>query len=135
MTAPLPFITFPGTTRQALGFYAEVFGGALELVTRREMGVADEPADAIQFGQLAGPVSLLAADAAGGEVPVQPAGLILALLGVAAPDVLTAWFRALAADGHVIDDLQQRPWGDVDGVVRDRFGVTWLIGYQASGSS
>lgn len=33
--------------------------------------------------------------------------------------------------GPVVDDLQQRPWGDWDGQVVDRFGVHWLIGFQS----
>ncbi|MGP6203693.1 hypothetical protein [Microbacterium sp.] len=43
---------------------------------------------------------------------------------------LTAWFGALADGGEIVDALQQRPWGDYDGMVRDRYGVRWLIGYQ-----
>lgn len=53
----------------------------------------------------------------------------LALLGTADAETSTAWFRALAVDGEMIGELQRRPWGDGDGRVRRRYGVTWLIGY------
>jgi PhnB protein len=56
--------------------------------------------------------------------------MMLSLLGFAAPHVLDAWFTALSVGGRVIDALQQRPWGASDGTVRDRFGLTWLIGYE-----
>jgi PhnB protein len=56
----------------------------------------------------------------------------LALLGAAAPAALAAWFAALADGGTVLDPLVERPWGDVDGSVRDRYGLTWLIGYAGS---
>lgn len=46
--------------------------------------------------------------------------------------MLRHWFDALAEGGTVVDALQQRPWGDWDGTVRDAFGVTWLIGFEAS---
>ena len=36
------------------------------------------------------------------------------------------------AHGQLTGGLQQRPWGDWDGTVRDAFGVTWLIGFEAS---
>lgn len=125
----VPYVLLPGTARAALTRYAEIFGGELELVTYAEMERTDGPADAIGHGQLAGPVVIFAADAAPGEESVQARGLLLSLLGTEEPDVMTRWFAALAEDGEVLDDLQQRPWGDWDGQVRDRFGLTWLIGF------
>jgi PhnB protein len=55
---------------------------------------------------------------------------MFALLGTAEPAVLEHWFAALADGGTVVDPLQKRPWGDHDGQVTDRYGLTWLIGYQ-----
>jgi PhnB protein len=54
---------------------------------------------------------------------------MLALLGAADPPTLRAWFGGLADGGNVVDDLQQRPWGDYDGQVIDRYGIHWLIGF------
>jgi PhnB protein len=54
---------------------------------------------------------------------------MFSLLGTAEPAELERWFDALADGGEVIDPLALKPWGDHDGQVRDRFGVTWLIGY------
>lgn len=128
-TYPTPYLLLPGTAREALTFYAGVFGGEVQLFTRAQMsGDSDE---AVGHGELAGPVHLFAADAASGEAPVRVEGLMLALLGAADPDTLRGWFAALADDGTVLDDLQRRPWGDWDGQVRDAYGVTWLIGFQA----
>lgn len=39
-------------------------------------------------------------------------------------------FSALADGGEIVDALQQRQWGDYDGIVLDRYGVRWLIGFQ-----
>ena len=75
-------------------------------------------------------MTLFAADAAPGEASVSMAGMEFSLLGTASPDELTRWFAALADGGTVLDALQLRPWGDHDGMVKDRFGVAWLIGYQ-----
>ncbi|MDO5662991.1 MAG: VOC family protein [Brachybacterium sp.] len=130
MSAPTPYLYFPGTTRDALEYYAEVFGGTLELHTREEMGRKDGPGDAIGHGVLRGPVDLYASDVSGEQEPLAIAGLQLALLGVAEPTTLRSWFARLAADGEVIDELSRRPWGASDGQVRDRFGLTWLIGYE-----
>lgn len=135
MTAPTPYVLFPGTARQALEHYREVFGGELILHTYEGFGRGDGPADAIAHGMLSGPVTLYGADAASGERSVTVTGLMLSLLGAAEPTTLHRWFDALADDGEVVDALQERPWGASDGIVRDRFGLTWLLGYEHDGTA
>jgi PhnB protein len=130
MAAPLVYITFPGNAREALGFYADVFGGSLSLHTFEEFGRNDGDPDAIAHGTLDGVVSLAGADAANGEEPVEVRGLLLSLLGTASPGVLHSWFGALTVGGTAIDPLQMRPWGATDGQLTDRFGLRWLIGYE-----
>jgi PhnB protein len=129
MPAPIPYLHFPGVASDALRFYQEVFGGELTLHTFADFGRNDGPGDAIAHGILSGPVDLFGADIAGGDRPVRVDGVMLSLLGFAVPDVLDGWFSELAVGGQVVDPLQEREWGDSDGTVRDRFGVTWLLGY------
>lgn len=130
MTGLTPYLHFSGTARQALEFYRETFGGDLVVHSYAEFGREDGPADAVAHGMLQGPVELFAADAAEGEDALQLRGILFALLGTAEPAELERWFAALADGGEVVDPLELKPWGDHDGQVRDRFGVTWLIGYQ-----
>ncbi len=130
MTGLTPYLHFPGTARAALTFYRDVFGGDLVLNTYGDFGRDDGPADAIAHGMLNGPVALFAADAGPGDTPLKLEGVMFSLLGTAEPDTLGGWFAALSDGGTVIDPLQLRPWGDHDGQVADRFGVTWLIGYE-----
>jgi PhnB protein len=132
MPAPEPYLLLPGTARQALTFYHEIFGGELILNTFGDVGRDDGPADAIAHGILRGPVSIFAADAAG-EDPFHSSGLMFSLLGTTSPEGLRSWFDALAAGGTVLDDLQPRPWGASDGQVVDRYGVRWLIGFDEAG--
>lgn len=133
MTALQPYLALPGTAREALTFYADVFGGEASLHTFEQFNRADGPADAIAHGELSGPVGLAASDTAGDEPPLRVEGMRLALLGTAEPDTMRRWFARLAEDGTVADDLQERPWGDWDGQVVDRFGVPWLIGFHPQG--
>lgn len=101
--------------------------------TFEQFGRTDGPADAIAHGYLSGgPVTLFASDATGDEPALRCEGLMLSLLGTAEPDTLRAWFAALSQGGRVVDDLQQRPWGDYDGQVVDRYGLHWLIGFEGS---
>lgn len=131
MSWPLVYVLFPGTARDALTNYASVFGGELSLHGYAAMGRTDGPGDAIGHGTLEGPVQLAGADAAPGESAVTMQGVLLSLLGTDA-DLLRGWYAALADGGEVTDPLQRRPWGDWDGQVRDRFGLTWLVGFPHS---
>jgi PhnB protein len=131
VTGPTPYIYFPGTARQALSFYAEVFGGATQLHTFAEFNRTDGPPNAIAHGSLVdAPVALFGSDVAGDEPPFQCQGLMLSLLGTADAATLRRWFARLAEDGKALDDLQQRPWGAFDGQVVDRYGLRWLIGFE-----
>jgi PhnB protein len=135
MTGPTPYIHFPGTARQAMTFYGEVFGCEVQLHTLAEFGRTDGPADAIAHGYLAGgPVALYGADASGDQPPFRSEGLMLALLGAAAPAELRRWFTRLGEGGQIVEDLQARPWGASDGQVIDRYGLHWLIGFEDDAS-
>lgn len=132
MTAPTPYIHFPGTARDALTFYGDVFGCTVQLHTFEEFGRTDGPASAIAHGELRdGPVALFAADTAPGDGPsVRREGMMLSLLGTSTPSVLSEWFSRLSEGGRIVDDLQTRPWGATDGQVIDRYGLHWLIGFE-----
>jgi len=131
MTSPTPYVIFPGTARDALTFYGDVFGCGVELHTFAEFHRADGPADAIAHGYLtAGPVALFGADVAGDERPLRSEGMMLALLGTATASTLRTWFSRLSEGGRVVDELQERPWGASDGQVIDRYGLHWLIGFE-----
>ena len=48
MTGPEPYVLYPGTAREAMTFYGDVFGCAVELHTFAEFNRADGPADAMK---------------------------------------------------------------------------------------
>jgi PhnB protein len=131
MTAPTPYLLFRGTAGEALRFYGDVFGCAVQLHTFAEFNRTDGPPDAIAHGYLTGgPVALFAADISGNEPAFRCEGMMLSLLGTAAPATLRTWFSRLSEGGRVVDDLQTRPWGAADGKVIDRYGLHWLIGFE-----
>jgi PhnB protein len=134
VTAPTPYLHLPGTAREALMFYGDVFGCGLQLFTFEEFNRTDGPADAVAHGQLVdGPVAICAADVVGDEATLRCEGMMLSLLGTASPATLRRWFQDLSEGGQVLDELQKRPWGDSDGQVVDRFGLHWLIGFEGDG--
>ena len=129
MIWPELYLLLPGTAREALNFYHDVFGGDVDMHSYADFRRIDGPADAIAHGSLSGPVSLMVADAAPDEDSVAMSGAMLSILGEE-PDLLRGWFLALSDGGEVLDELERHPWGDWDGQVRDRFGVTWVIGFK-----
>jgi len=134
--APTPYIHFPGTSRDALSFYTETFGGGTQLHTFAEFQRTDGPAEAIAHGYLVdAPITLFAADVAGDEPAFKTQGLMLSLLGTADATTMRGWFARLAEEGTVLDDLHERPWGASDGQVIDRYGVHWLIGFEDDAGS
>ena len=128
------YILFPGTAREALTFYASVFGGELSLHTNREFGSGGAP-DGIAHGILAGTVTLAGADADPPETSIRMEGIMLSLLGTAEPALLHKWFNRLASGGRIVDPLGPKPWGASDGQVVDRYGLHWLIGYDPAGQA
>ncbi len=106
MTGPTPYLHFPGTAHEALTFYGEVFGCAVQLHTFAEFNRTDGPADAIAHGYLAeGPVALFGADVSCDEPPFRSEGMMFSLLGTAAPSTLRHWFSSLSQGGRVVDDF------------------------------
>ncbi|MQW74845.1 VOC family protein [Nocardioides sp. dk4132] len=131
MTHPTPYIHFPGNAREALTFYGDVFGCGVQVHTYAGFGRVDGPAEAVAHGMLVdGPVALFGADAGPDDSPLKSEGLMLSLLGAAAPDVTREWFTRLADGGRVVSDLQMRGWGATDGEVVDRYGLHWLLGFE-----
>lgn len=133
-TPPTPYLHLPGTAREALTFYSDVFGGSVQLHTFEEFHRTDGPPEAVAHGYLTGgPVRMFASDVAGNERAFRCEGMLFSLLGTADPLTLRGWFSGLSEGGQVVDDLQRRPWGASDGEVIDRFGLHWLIGFEGGG--
>jgi PhnB protein len=122
-----PYLNFNGNARQAMDFYASVFGGIPTLSTFGEFGMQDTP-DKIMHGQLetdAG-YTLMAADTPPGMEFNGMHGFGVSLSGDDA-DALRGYFDKLADGGTVTMPMQKQAWGDEFGMVTDKFGVPWLV--------
>ena len=124
-----PYLNFNGNARQALEFYASVFGGNLNLSTFADFGNKDEPyADKIMHGQLeteAG-YTLMGADAPPGMESPGMHGFGVSLSGDDA-DTLRGYYDKLSDGGTVTMPIQKQSWGDEFGMCTDKFGVPWLV--------
>jgi PhnB protein len=128
-----PYLNFNGTARQALEFYAQVFGGELTLCTFGQFG-AGNPADAerIMHGQLetdAG-YTIMASDSTS-EMKHDPiSGFSVSLSGDDG-DALRGYWEKLTAGGTTTMPLEKQSWGDEFGMCVDQFGVAWVVNISA----
>lgn len=124
-----PYLTFNGNARQAMEFYASVFGGDLALNTWAELGRTDRP-DAYRIGHAvlltdAG-YTIMAGDAAS-DMPQQPMSGVSVSISGDDPDLLHAYWTRLSAGATITMPMDKQAWGDEFGMCVDRFGVSWMI--------
>ncbi len=121
-----PYISYNGNARQAMEFYQEVFGGALEMGTVSDFGSPDSPnADKLMHARLDTPdgYTLMAWDVPEG-VPYHPGNNVAVYLG---DGELRGYFEKLSAGGTVTMPLEKQAWGDEAGALVDQFGITWMF--------
>ncbi|OIJ34580.1 VOC family protein [Microbacterium sp. LCT-H2] len=135
-------LNFRGTARQALDFYRSVFGGEVTAATYGQFGMPDGVPgfDTLVFGQLDGPVRLMAYDIPGADDAAATAGTTRRENGMTITD--RSFFQSLRADSldelhpvwdvlaegaTVIEPLAASAWSAGFGMLTDRFGVTWVL--------
>lgn len=138
MTANLtPYLHFSGNAREAMGFYASVFGGEPEFLTFEAAQMSGQPEGAIMHSFLRGDngFELMGSDlpegVAGFERYHQNGNVTLSLSGDDEA-LLTSYWQQLSAGGEVGQELQTSPWGDSYGDFIDRFGIRWLVNISTS---
>lgn len=129
-----PYLNFPGTAGEAMGFYASVFGGSVERMHFKDMpdmpGYDESMADLVMHSALSAEsaVALMAADAFG-DGPVHNGAISLSGDDEA---TLRGWWDALSEGGEIEMPLEKAPWGDSFGSLKDKYGVNWLVNIAGS---
>ena len=131
-----PYLNFRDTARQAMEFYASVFGGTPEIASYKDFQVSDDPAedDKVMHAVLraGNGMTIMAADVPNRMEYAPGSDFSLALSGDDEAE-LRGWFDRLAEGGAVTVPLAKAPWGDTFGMLKDRFGVSWLVNISAGG--
>ena len=124
-----PYLNFNGNARDALEFYASVFGGTPDFNTFADLGAAEgADAERIMHGMLetSAGYTIMAADVTSAMEYHPPAGFSISLSGDDG-DTLSSYFEQLAGGGTTTMPLAKQVWGDEFGMCVDRFGVSWLV--------
>ena len=126
-----PHLNFRGQAREALDFYRSVFGGERTIVTYGDLGATQDAAQAEQviWGQVASDQGfrIMAYDVQP-EKPWHPGenAVYVSVRGSSA-ETITAHWETLRAGASILQPLGASAWSPLYGMLRDRFGVTWVL--------
>ena len=128
-----PYLNFRGTARDAMEFYATVFGGDLTISTFADYNMPVDPSEAnsVMHSQLKTPsgYTIMGADTPS-YMEFVP-GVNSFSVSLSGPDAdnaeLSGYFAALAEGGEIAQPLVAATWGDSFGMLVDKFGVSWLV--------
>lgn len=133
----IPYLIFPnGNCEEALKFYEKALGGQTGHVSRyadapgeNQMGMAPDKIMHTQF--LAdGNVLFMASD---GPSDASDSGNVSLSLNFTDSGSIQAAFAALSEGGAVTMPLQDTFWGATFGMVKDRYGIKWMVNYDKPG--
>ena len=128
---PTPYLFFNGTCREALGFYAGIFGSEPVLMDASgmppEYAVPDDRKDWIMHGSVKiGDGEIMASDNVTGEsANMAGCGIQLDLPTAAEGKAI---FDKLADGGEVTMAWEPTFWSAGFGTCTDKFGTLWMVG-------
>jgi len=131
MTVTLnPYLNFKDTSREAMTFYQSVFGGELTISTFADLGAPVEAHEANLTMHAAlvtdNGLTLFASDTPSHMQYTPAAGFSVSLSGDDDATLRSYWQKL--SDGAAIGmPLEPAPWGDVFGMLVDKFGISWLV--------
>jgi PhnB protein len=122
-----PYISYQDTAKPAMQFYQEVFGGELNISTFGDMGMTDS-ADLVMHASLETPAgfTLMAADTPPGREYAAGTQITVSVSGDDDAELRGYWDK-LGQGGTVTMPLEKQAWGDVFGMVDDKFGIAWMV--------
>jgi PhnB protein len=125
-----PYLTFKNNARQAMEFYQSVFGGELKMNTFKEFNASMSPAEdnLIMHAELkAGDGLTLMASDTPERMEYKPGTNISMSINGEDEKELKGYFGRLSSGGMVSMPLEKQVWGDVFGMVTDKFGISWMV--------
>ncbi|WDF79746.1 VOC family protein [Mucilaginibacter sp. AW1-7] len=141
MRAINPWINFNGNAEEAFTFYKSVFGGEFTKIIRfkdisgPEMPIAENEANKIMYiGLPLGKNNVLIANDVPGFMGRVSEAENRSKIYVSADSREEAEqiFNGLSAGGDVEGPIGDTPWGTYAGMFRDKYGIEWIVEFDAS---
>lgn len=126
-----PYLFFSGEAEAAVHHYERTLGAQVEALMRwgDQPGAcpAGKETHVMHAALHIGEAVLLMSDSPSPEPEEKAARGPALAVQVADANDMQKKFNALAEEGTVVDAIHDAFWGDKFGVVRDKFGVTWMF--------
>jgi PhnB protein len=128
-----PYITLKGNCKEALEFYQGALGA--KVVYSQTFGNSPMPAGGIEDKILhatldvEGSILMMSDDPSPGPEP--EGGKISLAIGLNDPARAEELFGNLAVGGTVLMGLEKTFWAEKFGMVKDKFGVLWMVNCEA----
>lgn len=127
-----PYLSFRTNAREAMTFYQSVFGGELAIYTFAEFHASEDPdeQDLVMHAQLGTPsgYTLMASDTPKVMAYEEGSAISVSLSGPMEDEhELRGYWERLSEGAVIAMPLELAPWGDIFGMLTDRFGVAWMF--------
>ena len=135
-----PHINFNGNAEEAFGFYQSVFGGAFTKIIRfKDLGNTEHPlaeSESNKIMHIALPIgnSILMAN----DVPEfmgrvnEEENRSKIFVSAESKEEADKIFNGLSAGGNVEMPISDSPWGSYFAMFRDKYGIEWMVEYEAN---
>jgi PhnB protein len=127
----IPYLNFAGNAEEALNFYKRAIGGEILMLSRfgdSPMPTDEDWKDKIIHARLAvsGEILLMISDTMKGR-EISTKGNIQLSIGLQDEVQTREIFTKLSEEGTVNMPLAPQYWGDLFGVLTDKFGISWML--------
>lgn len=135
-----PYLSFRDNAREAMEFYKSVFGGDLTVSTFADFHASEEvdEQDLVMHSQLdtSNGLTIMASDTPK-AMNYQPGSTIsISLSGLSTDgDELRGYWDRLQEGADITMPLDTAPWGDLFGMLTDRFGTHWMVSIGTAGDT
>ena len=126
-----PYLNFAGSAEEALNFYKDALGG--DVLTISRYGDSPMPSDddwkqkiihaRLQFGD--DNIIMISDTMKGNSISTH--GNIQLSIGLDDEEKTKQIFDKLAEDGKITMPLAKQFWGDLFGMLQDKFGISWML--------
>ena len=140
-----PYLTFLGTCEEAFNHYKSIFGGDFSYIGRfkdmpAQEGMEMPPEAGEKIMHISLPIgdhtTLMGSDTGGEWAANTIVGNNISVsITASSREEADRVFNGLAQGGQITMPLADQFWGDYYGMCTDRFGINWMMSYNANAPS